>query len=59
MSKSFNFPFKMIRNDDSEYYARNSVKNKYLISESLICVTSGRMTNFILCELDCLRDVLE
>lgn len=48
----------MIPNLDKDYYANNSVKNSYLIAENLVCVTSGRMTDYPLVVLDCLAEVL-
>ena len=47
MSKSFNFPFKLIYCEDRKYYKENYVTNEYLLSENLYCIKSGRMTGSI------------
>lgn len=47
MSKSFNFPFKLVPCNDPNYYTENYVKNEYLIHEKLKCIKSGRMTGAV------------
>lgn len=59
MSKSFNFPFKLVSCLDENYYKENLVTNQYLINEKLMCIKSGRMINSTLDTDEILSEIVK
>ncbi len=59
MSKSFNFPFKLVSCTDPTYYTLNLVANQYLVNENLICIKSGRMIHSTLETEEILNEIIK